>query len=85
MSVVDIDEGERNALIGAGAAQTLCSGLDLFALPLRNPNRELESMTVWSGRGDLNARPPAPKAVHSTLPKCLVFHCLGLNQLRATY
>ena len=28
----------------------------------------LESTTVWSGRGDLNARPPAPKA--GALPGC---------------
>ena len=28
----------------------------------------LESATVWSGRGDSNARPPAPKA--GALPGC---------------
>src|SRR5947209_820179 len=30
--------------------------------------RILESVKIWSGRGDLNARPPAPKA--GALPGC---------------
>ena len=36
----------------------------------------------WSGRGDLNARPPAPKAVFSREPIPPVFNHLRFKQLR---
>ena len=39
---------------------------------------------VWSGRGDLNARPPAPKAVSGLLRRCLVFNYLRFNEIRPT-
>ena len=35
----------------------------------------------WSGRGDLNARPPAPKADEMKLQKQLVFKCLRIKAL----
>jgi len=35
----------------------------------------------WSGRGDLNARPPAPKADDKKLQKQLVFKYLQMNAL----
>jgi hypothetical protein len=37
---------------------------------------------VWSGRGDLNARPPAPKTVSSRQPILPVFNYLRFKQLR---
>ena len=36
--------------------------------PRRGPRRRLPRPSVWSGRGDLNPRPPAPKA--GALPSC---------------
>jgi hypothetical protein len=36
---------------------------------------------VWSGRGDLNARPPAPKAVLKKLQKQLVLNYLRFNEI----
>jgi hypothetical protein len=39
----------------------------------------------WSGRGDLNARPPAPKAGFGTFRKCLVFSSLRFNQMAPAY
>ena len=36
---------------------------------------------VWSGRGDLNARPPAPKTASKKLQKQLVFNYLHQKQL----
>jgi hypothetical protein len=36
----------------------------------------------WSGRGDLNARPPAPKAVFGMARKLPVFKCFGFRRIR---
>ncbi len=38
----------------------------------------------WSGRGDLNARPPAPKTDLGLLPKYLIFNYLRFNKIRAS-
>jgi len=38
----------------------------------------------WSGRGDLNARPPAPKPDEMKLQKQLVFKYLRCNELVPT-
>jgi hypothetical protein len=35
-----------------------------------------------SGRGDLNARPPAPKAVFGMVGKRPIFNCFGFKQMR---
>jgi hypothetical protein len=37
---------------------------------------------VWSGRGDLNARPPAPKAVSQRFAKCPIFKVLVSLEMR---
>ena len=39
----------------------------------------------WSGRGDLNARPPAPKAVFCISRKVSVFKRLGFKGMAQTY
>jgi hypothetical protein len=41
----------------------------------------LESPTVWSGRGDLNARPPAPKADSGRNIKSSVFNIFCFKQM----
>jgi hypothetical protein len=41
----------------------------------------LESPTVWSGRGDLNARPPAPKADSGLVSKSSIFSRFCFKQL----
>jgi len=43
--------------------------------------RHTEKLGLWSGRGDLNARPPAPEAVFGMPRKAPVFKCLGFKQL----
>jgi hypothetical protein len=45
----------------------------------------LESTTVWSGRGDLNARPPAPKADCGLPQKPPIFNAFWFNETRAAY
>ena len=37
----------------------------------------IEKGKIWSGRGDLNARPPAPKAEISIGNKCFVCNCVA--------
>jgi hypothetical protein len=44
----------------------------------------LKSPTVWSGRGDLNARPPAPKAVSGLARKCPIFNGFCFNKMWPT-
>jgi hypothetical protein len=37
---------------------------------------------IWSGRGDLNARPPAPKADSGLMRKCPIFNGFYFNEMR---
>lgn len=39
-------------------------------------------LSIWSGRGDLNARPPAPKTVSGLFRKRSSFNCLRFKHLR---
>jgi hypothetical protein len=47
-------------------------------------HRAVSHQLHWSGRGDLNARPPAPKAVFGVPGKRSVFKCLGFKGMRRT-
>ena len=42
---------------------------------------ELDLLLIWSGRGDLNARPPAPKAVTRNAQIQLIFNALYFKQM----
>jgi hypothetical protein len=46
------------------------------------PDEGFRPIAVWSGRGDLNARPPAPKAVSGLPRKCPIFKYLRFNEMR---
>ena len=37
---------------------------------------------IWSGRGDLNARPSAPKTVFGSICKRHIFNAFSFKQLR---
>ena len=44
---------------------------------------EVENKGLWSGRGDLNARPPAPKTDSGAPGIRLIFNYLDFKQIRA--
>jgi hypothetical protein len=51
-------------------------------VPPSEEERAVRLLLVWSGRRDLNPRPPAPKA--GALPSCATSRCDAIPRLRVT-